>query len=67
MVFTKPKIMISMYLQQNLSASLKNKSYKRLRSRPKRSVTLSIKPRLALLNLNHITNGQAFNFTLCQR
>jgi len=39
----------SYFTKQGLSAWLRNKSCKRLRSRPKRSITLSIIPRLLLL------------------
>jgi len=37
------------FAQQHLSASLRNNGCKCLRSRPKRSITLSIKPYLSLL------------------
>ena len=45
----KPQSRRLYFVQQDLSASLRNKSCKRLRSRPKRSITLSIKPFLSLL------------------
>ena len=61
MVFNKTTIM-SFFTQYDLPPSLGNKSCKRLRSCPKQSNTISIKPCLSLLNFSRWT-WKAFSLT----